>query len=97
MVARPRTGARAQELGAEVTVASGSRLKFESGAELVVTKGGDAEVEFDAGGGKLQVGKRYKDESTGIEVLVTKASEGRLLCNGAEMEQVQPKQTKSAD
>jgi hypothetical protein len=80
-----------------MAVASGSRLKFESGAELVVTKGGDAEVEFDSGGGKLQVGKRYKDESTGIEVLITKASEGRLLCNGAEMEQVQPKQTKSAD
>jgi hypothetical protein len=81
-----------------VAVASGSRLKFESGAELVVTKGGDAEVEFDAGGGgKLQVGKRYKDEGTGIEVLITKASDGRLLCNGTEMEQVQPKQTKSAD
>ena len=80
-----------------MAVASGSRLKFESGAELVVTKGGDADVEFDAGGGKLQVGKRYKDEPTGIEVLVTKASEGRLLCNGAEMELVQPKQTKSAD
>jgi len=42
------------------------------------------------------MGKRYVDE-TGAEVLVTKASEGRLLCNGAEMEQVQPKQTKSAD
>ena len=77
---------------------SGSRLKFDGGAELVVTKGGEGDIDFDASGeGQLQIGKRYKDEDTGIEVLITKAAAGRLLCNGAEMAQLQPKQTKSAD
>jgi hypothetical protein len=78
---------------------AGERLKFDTGtAEVVVTKGGDATIEFDAsGGGALQVGKRYTDEATGIEVLVTKPGSGALKVNGAEMAQVQPKQTKSAD
>jgi hypothetical protein len=78
---------------------AGERLKFETGtAEVVVTKGGEATIEFDAsGGGALQVGKRYTDETTGIEVLVTKPGSGSLKVNGAEMAQVQPKQTKSAD
>ena len=77
----------------------GERLKFEGAtAEVVVTKGGDADVTFDAAdGAALQIGKRYQSEGIGIEVLVTKAGPGRLLCNGAAMDQVQPKQTKSAD
>lgn len=78
---------------------AGERLKFESGtAEVVVTKGGDGTIEYDAtGAGQLQVGKRYTDEGSGIEVLVTKAGAGCLKVGGAEMAQVQPKQTKSAD
>ncbi|MEZ5231951.1 MAG: hypothetical protein AB7W59_10365 [Acidimicrobiia bacterium] len=78
---------------------AGERLKFETGtAEVVVTKGGDGTIEFDpAGAGALQVGKRYTDEGSGIEVLVTKPGSGALKVNGAEMTQVQPKQTKSAD
>ncbi len=78
---------------------AGERLKFDTGtAEVVVTKGGEGTIEFDpAGSGALQVGKRYTDESSGIEVLVTKPGAGALKINGAEMAQVQPKQTKSAD
>lgn len=78
---------------------AGERLKFETGtAEVVVTKGGDASIDFDPNAeGALQVGKRYTDEASGIEVLVTKAGAGALVCNGAAMAQVQPKQTKSAD
>lgn len=78
---------------------AGERLKFETGsAEVVVTKGGDGTIEFDpSGAGALQVGKRYTDEASGIEVLVTKPGAGALKVNGAEMAQVQPKQTKSAD
>lgn len=51
-----------------------------------------------------QVGKRYKCETSGVEVLVTKGGEGDLFClptgaDGApvEMTLVQPKQTASAD
>ena len=78
---------------------AGERLKFETGtAEVVVTKGGDGAIEFDpSGAGALQVGKRYTDEASGIEVLVTKPGAGALKVNGAEMAQVQPKQTTSAD
>jgi desulfoferrodoxin-like iron-binding protein len=45
----------------------------------------------------LQTGKRYQCASCGTEALVTKASQGTLLCCGSEMPQQQPKQTKSAD
>jgi len=76
---------------------AGGRLKFD-GVEVVVTKGGEGEVTFESGGdGALQIGKRYQHEGTGIEVLVTKAGAGKLLANGEEMVQQQPKQTKSAD
>lgn len=76
---------------------AGSRLKFE-GVEVVVTKGGDGEISFEAGGeGALQIGKRYQSEASGVEVLVTKAGTGRLLCGSEEMALQQPKQTKSAD
>ena len=78
---------------------AGERVKFETGtAGVVVTKGGDGAIDFDpSGAGALQVGKRYTDEASGIEVLVTKPGAGALKVNGAEMAQVQPKQTKSAD
>lgn len=80
-------------------IKAGERLKFDTGtAEVVVTKGGEGTIEFDAAGtGALQVGKRYTDETSGIEVLVTKPGAGALKINGSEMAQVQPKQTKSAD
>lgn len=45
----------------------------------------------------LQVGKRYKCESCGTELLVTKAADGSLSCCSNPMELVQPKQTASAD
>ncbi len=45
----------------------------------------------------LQVGKRHRCEVCGIEVLVTKASDGTLSCHGQEMPQLQPKQAASAD
>lgn len=78
---------------------AGERMKFEGAtAEVVVTKGGEGDVTFDAAAtGALQIGKRYQSATTGIEVLVTKAGSGQLVCNGEEMAQVQPKQTKSAD
>ena len=45
----------------------------------------------------LKVGKRYQDEDTGIEVLVTKPGEITLQCNGKDMQLQEPKKTKSAD
>lgn len=45
----------------------------------------------------LKVGKRYKCESCGTEVLVTKPSPGDLACCSAVMAQLEPKKTASAD
>ncbi|HEX5365529.1 MAG TPA: hypothetical protein VFW63_02545 [Acidimicrobiales bacterium] len=45
----------------------------------------------------LKVGKRYRCEQCGTEVLVTKPSPGDLVCCRGEMEQLQPKKTASAD
>jgi desulfoferrodoxin-like iron-binding protein len=45
----------------------------------------------------LQVGKRYRCEQCGTEVLVTKPGDGDLECCGASMALQQPKQTASAD
>ncbi len=45
----------------------------------------------------VQLGKRYKDEESGIEVLVIKAGECELKIDDREMELMQPKVLPSAD
>lgn len=44
-----------------------------------------------------QVGKRFRCETCGSEVLVTKGGEGELRCCETVMEPVKPKKTASAD
>ena len=76
---------------------AGKRLDFDSGVQVIVTKGGEAEISASAGGDGLKVGKRYQDEDSGIEVLVTKPGAVTLQCNGKDMALQEPKKTKSAD
>jgi len=45
----------------------------------------------------VQVGKRYKDEQTGIELLVIKPGACELKVSGRDMELMQPKVLPSAD
>lgn len=45
----------------------------------------------------VQLGKRYKDEETGIELLVIKPGDCELKVNGKDMELMQPKVLPSAD
>lgn len=55
------------------------------GAEMVDAKAGDAAARTEADPAQLggnQLGKRYADDETGIELLVTKAGEGTLAVNG---------------
>jgi hypothetical protein len=45
----------------------------------------------------VQLGKRYKDEQTGIELLVIKPGTCELKVAGRDMELMQPKVLPSAD
>jgi hypothetical protein len=45
----------------------------------------------------VQLGKRYKDEETGIEVLCIKPGECEIKADDREMELMQPKVLPSAD
>lgn len=45
----------------------------------------------------VQLGKRYKDEDSGIEVLVIKAGDCDLKVDDRDMELMQPKVLPSAD
>ncbi len=78
------------------TIKAGARLEFDGGVQVIVTKGGEGDVSA-ADGGDIKVGKRYQDEDSGIEVLVTKPGAVVLQCNGKDMELQEPKKTKSAD
>ena len=80
-----------------VATKAGARLDFDGGVQVIVTKGGEGDITHNDGGEGLKVGKRYQDEDTGIEVLVTKPGAVTLQCNGKDMELQEPKKTKSAD
>lgn len=54
----------------------------------------------DAGGeveGEVELGKRYSDNTVGIEVLCIRAGRGRLACDGRELILMGPKVLPSAD
>jgi len=80
-----------------VATKAGERLDFDGGVQVIVTKGGEADISASDGGEGLKVGKRYQDEDSGIEVLVTKPGAVTLQCNGKDMALQEPKKTKSAD
>jgi hypothetical protein len=61
----------------EVDLTCGGRPMAPPGAEAAV---GDADASED-----ILAGKRYVDESLGVEVLCTKSGAGDLACNGAAM------------
>lgn len=80
-----------------MAIKAGERLEFDDGVQVIVTKGGEGEVSASNSTDGVKVGKRYQDEETGIEVLVTKPGAVNLHCNGKDMELQEPKKTKSAD
>lgn len=90
----------------------GKRYIAASGAELIVTKGGDGALQDGdtplnikeegppAGGsasGDVQLGKRYASADGAVEVLCIKPGKIELKYNGAAMELQQPKVLPSAD
>ena len=90
----------------------GKRYIAASGAELIVTKGGDGALQDGdtplnikedgppAGGsasGDVQLGKRYASADGSVEVLCIKPGKVELKYEGAAMELMQPKVLPSAD
>ena len=90
----------------------GKRYIAKSGAELIVTKGGDGDLQDGAtplnikedgppaegsGNGDVALGKRYASADGAIEVLCIKPGKVELRYNGEPMELMQPKVLPSAD
>ena|GEM_PF-300972 len=69
-----------------VATKAGDRLDFDGGVQVIVTKGGEGDVTHSDGGEGLRVGRRYQDEDSGIEVLVTKPGAITLQCDGRDMQ-----------
>lgn len=90
----------------------GKRYIAASGAELIVTKGGDGALQDGdtplnikedgppaggSGNGDVQLGKRYASADGAVEVLCIKPGKVELKYNGAPMELMQAKVLPSAD
>ncbi|MEX2246540.1 MAG: hypothetical protein WEC75_07615 [Dehalococcoidia bacterium] len=90
----------------------GKRYVAASGAELIVTKGGDGSLmdggtplnlkeegppPAGAGTGEVALGKRYAAPDGSVEVLCIKPGAVDLKYDGAPMELMQPKVLPSAD
>jgi hypothetical protein len=90
----------------------GKRYIAASGAELIVTKGGDGSLQdgetplnikeegpppAGSANGEVQLGKRYASADGSVEVLCIKPGKVELKYNGAAMELMQPKVLPSAD
>lgn len=90
----------------------GKRYIAASGAELIVTKGGDGALQdgdtplnikedgppaSGGGSGEVALGKRYASGDGSVEVLCIKPGACDLKYNGEPMELMQPKVLPSAD
>jgi hypothetical protein len=84
---------------AEFIVTKGGAGELRCGDAAMQMRGAeDASVKVDTTGmDAVQLGKRYKDEETGIEVLVVKPGPCALNVDGRAMELLQPKVLPSAD
>lgn len=84
---------------AEFIVTKGGAGELRCGAAAMQMRGSeDAVAAVDTTGmDAVQLGKRYKDEQTGVEVLVVKPGPCALNVDGRAMELLQPKVLPSAD
>lgn len=100
-MAAAQTGKRYMVPGgvAEFIVTKGGDGELRCGEAAMQIRGaaGDAPAVSTEGMAAVQLGKRYKDEQTGIEVLVVKPGPCDLNVDGRAMELMQPKVLPSAD
>ena len=78
-------------------VKAGTRLKADSGAEVIVLKPPTDSTLAIGSGEPLAIGKRYHCAHCGAEVLVTKAGTAEIRCHGAAMATSEPKKLPSSD
>jgi len=94
---------RSESCGTEVVVVLGPDVDLEitcCSAPMVVRSEAttDSAPDGSLGGGEpVLIGKRYSDQSTGLEVLCTKAGTGPLACEGRPLKVNAPKPLPSSD
>lgn len=69
---------------------AGKPMSIGAAESSAVSAGGDAET-------AVQLGKRYRCEACGAEVLCTKPGDGPIVCDGAVMEIMEPRPLPSSD
>ena len=98
---KPGTRLRSQACTTEVIVVRppAGDVDLRCGGAAMVPVGGDAATQpLDPGHqAGTQLGKRYADEGTGLELLCTKAGEGSLSLNGAPIDLKDAKPLPSSD
>jgi hypothetical protein len=82
----------------EVIIVKGSDrdAELECAGTVMTATGGDGSNQVEDGP-VLALGKRYSDEESGIEILVTKAGIGPLSFEGRDLELNGPKQLPASD
>ncbi len=84
--------------GAEFIVTKGGAGTLTDGTSaLVLSDSAEPPQPGPADAEPVQLGKRYKSEAGGVEVLVIKPGKVDLRCDGEPMELMQPKVLPSAD
>jgi hypothetical protein len=92
------TRLKSQVSTCEVIIVKGSDLdsELECAGTVMTATGGDGSNQVEDGP-VLALGKRYSDEESGIEILVTKPGVGPLSFDGRELGQNQAKQLPASD
>ena len=81
----------------EVMVVKGADVVLECGGEPMVDPGAERRLADPTDGDGCQLGKRYSDEVSGLQVLCVKAGPGPLTVEGRPLETMAAKQLPSSD
>lgn len=81
----------------DVTLKPGTKLQSDAGAQAIVVKPPTEPGLAFRSGGSVVLGKRYKCETCGAELLITKAGGAELVCHGTALGVLQAKALPSSD
>ena len=85
--------------GVEVIVTKGGAGELECAGKPMTIGAAEAPAINDGGEAEapVQLGKRYRCDACGAEVLCTKPGDGPIVCDGAVMEIMEPRPLPSSD